>query len=38
VFKSPLADFARAAMAAGLEQKVVYLAHGQAYTFAPAKR
>jgi L-ascorbate metabolism protein UlaG (beta-lactamase superfamily) len=38
VFKSPLADFARAVKAAGLEQKVVYLAHGATYTFEPGKR
>jgi L-ascorbate metabolism protein UlaG (beta-lactamase superfamily) len=38
VFKSPLADFAREVKAAGLEQQVTYLAHGDTYTFAPAKR
>jgi L-ascorbate metabolism protein UlaG (beta-lactamase superfamily) len=38
VFKSPLADFAREVKAAGLEQKVTYLAHGQTYTFKPAQR
>jgi len=38
VFKSPLADFAREVKAAGLEQKVTYLAHGQTYTFTPARR
>jgi len=38
VFKSPLADFAREVKAAGLEQKVTYLAHGQTYTFKPAAR
>jgi L-ascorbate metabolism protein UlaG (beta-lactamase superfamily) len=38
VFKSPLADFARAVKAAGLDQKVVYLAHGESYTFTPARR
>ncbi|MFL6675047.1 MAG: MBL fold metallo-hydrolase [Massilia sp.] len=38
VFKSPLADFAQEVKAAGLEQQVVYLAHGETYTFAPAKR
>jgi L-ascorbate metabolism protein UlaG (beta-lactamase superfamily) len=36
VFKSPLADFARAVKAAGLEQKVVYLKHGDIYDFTPA--
>lgn len=35
VFKSPLEAFAREVQAAGLEQKVVYLAHGETYTFAP---
>jgi L-ascorbate metabolism protein UlaG (beta-lactamase superfamily) len=38
VFKSPLADFAGEVKAAGLEKKVSYLAHGQTYTFVPAKR
>jgi L-ascorbate metabolism protein UlaG (beta-lactamase superfamily) len=38
VFKSPLADFAREVQAAGLEKNVTYLAHGQTYTFAPARR
>lgn len=38
VFKSPLADFAQAVKAAGLEQKVVYLAHGATYEFTPNKR
>jgi hypothetical protein len=38
VFKSPLADFAKAVKAAGLEQGVTYLAHGETYTFAPGKR
>jgi L-ascorbate metabolism protein UlaG (beta-lactamase superfamily) len=38
VFKSPLADFAREVKAAGLEQQVVYLAHGETYTFTPRKR
>jgi L-ascorbate metabolism protein UlaG (beta-lactamase superfamily) len=38
VFKSPLADFAREVKAAGLEQQVTYLAHGETYTFTPAKR
>jgi L-ascorbate metabolism protein UlaG (beta-lactamase superfamily) len=38
VFKSPLADFAREVKAAGLEQQVSYLAHGETYHFAPARR
>lgn len=38
VFKSPLEDFAREVKAAGLEQEVVYLAHGETYTFTRAKR
>jgi L-ascorbate metabolism protein UlaG (beta-lactamase superfamily) len=33
VFKSPLEDFRRAVAAAGLEQHVRYLAHGDTYTF-----
>jgi L-ascorbate metabolism protein UlaG (beta-lactamase superfamily) len=35
VFKSPLSDFAQQVKAAGLDQQVVYLAHGETYTFAP---
>ncbi len=38
VFKSPLADFAREVKAAGLEQQVSYLAHGETYRFTPRKR
>jgi L-ascorbate metabolism protein UlaG (beta-lactamase superfamily) len=38
VFKSPLSDFQNAVKAAGLEQKVIYLKHGEAYQFAPLKR
>jgi hypothetical protein len=38
VFKSPLADFARAVKAAGLDRQVVYLAHGDTYMFAPNRR
>jgi L-ascorbate metabolism protein UlaG (beta-lactamase superfamily) len=38
VFKSPLSDFARAVEAAGLQQQVVYLAHGETYTFVPGGR
>jgi len=33
VFKSPLEDFKRAADAAGLTEKMVYLAHGETYDF-----
>lgn len=33
VFKSPLEDFKRAAEAAGLNEKMVYLAHGETYNF-----
>lgn len=38
VFKSPLSDFAQEVKAAGLDQQVVYLAHGATYTFAPSER
>jgi L-ascorbate metabolism protein UlaG (beta-lactamase superfamily) len=38
VFKSPLSDFAREVKEAGLDQQVVYLAHGDTYTFAPSQR
>lgn len=38
VFKSPLEDFAREVKAAGLEREVVYLAHGETYTFTRAGR
>jgi L-ascorbate metabolism protein UlaG (beta-lactamase superfamily) len=39
VFKSPLEDFKRAAKAAGLSEKIVYLAHGETYNFEiPASR
>jgi L-ascorbate metabolism protein UlaG (beta-lactamase superfamily) len=34
VFKSPLADFAREVKAAGLEQKVIFLKHGDTYDFS----
>ncbi len=34
VFKSPLADFARAVQAAGLERDVIYLDHGETYRFS----
>jgi L-ascorbate metabolism protein UlaG (beta-lactamase superfamily) len=37
VFKSPLAEFAREVKAAGLEESVVYLSHGDTYTFIPRK-
>ncbi len=33
VFKSPLEDFKRAAETAGLQEKIVYLAHGETYDF-----
>jgi L-ascorbate metabolism protein UlaG (beta-lactamase superfamily) len=35
VFKSPLSDFAREVKAAGLEKDVIYLEHGQSYSFPP---
>ena len=38
VFKSPLSDFAREVKGAGLDQQVVYLAHGETYTFTPSQR
>ena len=38
VFKSPLSDFAQEVKAAGLDQQVVYLAHGETYTFGPNER
>jgi L-ascorbate metabolism protein UlaG (beta-lactamase superfamily) len=38
VFKSPLADFANAVKAAGLEQQVRYLPHGGTYSFKPEAR
>ena len=39
VFKSPLSDFTKEARAAGLEDKVRYLSHGDAYTFeVPIRR
>ena len=39
VFKSPLDDFKRAADAAGLTEKMIYLAHGETHDFdAPASR
>jgi L-ascorbate metabolism protein UlaG (beta-lactamase superfamily) len=38
VFKSPLAEFAREVKAAGMEESVVYLSHGDTYTFTPRKR
>jgi L-ascorbate metabolism protein UlaG (beta-lactamase superfamily) len=37
VFKSPLEAFAREVQAARLEQNVVYLAHGETYTFVPVQ-
>ena len=39
VFKSPLEDFKLAAEAAGLSEKMIYLAHGETYNFEiPASR
>jgi len=38
VFKSPLEDFAREVKAAGLEKDVVYLAHGETYSFSRTQR
>lgn len=38
VFKSPLAEFQNEVRAAGLEQKVIYLRHGDRYGFFPAAR
>jgi hypothetical protein len=37
VFKSPLSDFAREVKAAGMEQQVVFLKHGDTYNFTPRK-
>ena len=38
VFKSPLEDFARAVEAAGLQDRVRYLRHGESYEFdVPAR-
>jgi L-ascorbate metabolism protein UlaG (beta-lactamase superfamily) len=37
VFKSPLSDFQREVSAAGLEDKVTYLEHGEVYRFHPNK-
>jgi L-ascorbate metabolism protein UlaG (beta-lactamase superfamily) len=34
VFKSPLEDFKRAAERAGLQDRIVYLAHGESYEFS----
>jgi L-ascorbate metabolism protein UlaG (beta-lactamase superfamily) len=38
VFKSPLEEFQNAVRAAGLEQKVIYLRHGDRYGFLPVPR
>jgi L-ascorbate metabolism protein UlaG (beta-lactamase superfamily) len=38
VFKSPLADFARAVKAAGWEDRVTYLPHGATYPFVMRER
>lgn len=37
-YKSPLAEFQDAVRAAGLDQKVIYLRHGDRYGFFPARR
>ena len=34
VFKSPLSDFEKAVQAAGLQDRVRYLARGESFTFA----
>lgn len=34
VFKSPLEDFKTAATAAGLDEKMIYLTHGETYDFS----
>jgi L-ascorbate metabolism protein UlaG (beta-lactamase superfamily) len=38
VFKSPLTDFHDAAAAAGLDDRVQYLRHGETYTFHPSAK
>jgi L-ascorbate metabolism protein UlaG (beta-lactamase superfamily) len=38
VFKSPLSDFEKEVKAAGLQDKITYLKHGDTYQFKPAKR
>jgi L-ascorbate metabolism protein UlaG (beta-lactamase superfamily) len=38
VFKSPLSDFRQAVEAAGMEDRVHYLTHGQTYTFSTARK
>lgn len=37
-YGSTLEDFGAETRAAGLESKIIYLKHGEAYTFAPSKR
>jgi L-ascorbate metabolism protein UlaG (beta-lactamase superfamily) len=37
VFKSPLSDFEKEVKAAGLQDKVTYLKHGETYQFKPRK-
>ena len=37
VFKSPLEDFKKAVTEAGLNEKIIYLAHGETYDFEIAK-
>jgi L-ascorbate metabolism protein UlaG (beta-lactamase superfamily) len=38
LFKSPLSEFQSEVRAAGLEQKVIYLRHGDSYGFTPVRR
>jgi L-ascorbate metabolism protein UlaG (beta-lactamase superfamily) len=38
VFKSPLSDFEKEVKAAGLQDKITYLKHGETYIFKPRKR
>lgn len=38
VFKSPLEDFKRAAEAAGLSEKMIYLAHGETHNFEVSRK
>jgi L-ascorbate metabolism protein UlaG (beta-lactamase superfamily) len=37
VFKSPLSDFEKEVQAAGLQDKITYLKHGESYEFEPAR-
>jgi hypothetical protein len=38
VFKSPLGDFEREIKRAGLQDKIIYLAHGSKYDFSPVAK